>query len=665
VKNNNLGKITFKLSKEFINKYRYKTPPFGFNGLGFLVYMRTYSRLKSDGENEQWYETVERVVNGIYSMQKNHIDKYGLGWTQSRAQQSAQEMYDRMYNMKFLPPGRGLWGVGTGITKRGLFAALNNCAFVSTENIDKEFTKPFEFLMDMSMLGAGVGFDVKGEGKIMIKTPGNEISYIIPDTREGWVESIKILLNAYFQGHGQPKFDYSQIRLEGEPIKTFGGTACGPKPLEYLHNQIRNIFKNKIGKEITITNIVDLMNMIGCCVVSGNVRRTAEIVFGPPNNEEYLKLKDYRWNGKSYEGSMKHRAKYGWASNNSIYADLGMDYTKVGNQTGINGEPGYEWIENIRAFSKMNGHPDYKDKKCAGSNPCNEQSLESYEMCCLCETFPSRHDSLDDFKRTLKFAYLYAKTVTLGPTHWAETNRVMLRNRRIGTSQSGIVMAIQKLGLHEYKKWCEEGYKTIESYDEIYSDWLCIPKSIKKTSIKPSGTVSLLPGVTPGMHYPESNYYIRRVRLSKFSPLVKECKNAGYKVEKSVTDNNSVIVEIPVSIENIRTVDQVDLWEQVSLAAFLQRYWADNQVSCTITFPKERGNEINNILNYFQYQLKGISFLPKLETAVYPQMPYEAITKEQYNSKVNKIKEIKRIRISEDSIPEKYCDGNTCEVLAV
>jgi len=430
-----------------------------------------------------------------------------------------------------------------------------------------------------------------------------------------------------------------------------------------LHEQIRKMFKGKAGQLISITNIVDLMNMIGCCVVAGNVRRTAEIVFGKHDNEEYLKLKDYKWNGKSYEGSMKHRAEYGWASNNSIFAQVGMDYTKVGNQTAINGEPGYSWLENMQNYSRMNNGPDYKDERVKGANPCVEQSLESFELCCLVESFPSKCVDLEDFKRTLKFAYLYAKTVTLGQTHWEETNRVMLRNRRIGASQSGIVMAISNLGIEEYRKWCEEGYKTIDYYDGEYSNWLCIPKSIKKTSVKPSGTVSLLPGVTPGMHYPESNYYIRRVRISKHSPLVKECRNTGYKVEKSVSDSNSIIVEVPVAIEGIRTIDQVNIWEQVSLAAFLQKHWADNQVSCTITFPKEQGNEIPYILNYFQYQLKGISFLPKAEQSAYPQMPYEEISKEEYNKRINKLKKFKKIKMSEESIPEKYCDGDSCEIL--
>lgn len=703
--NNNLGEITFKLSVEFVNKYKNIPPPFGFNGLGLLVYMRTYSRLKKNGQNEQWYETVERVVNGVYSMQKNHILNYGLGWNQTKGQQSAQEMYDRMFNMKFLPPGRGLWAMGTDITTKGIFAALNNCAFVSTENIKINLTKPFEFLMDMSMLGVGVGFDVKGEGKIIIQKPSYApLNYIIPDTREGWVESVKLALLAYFKGTPFPTFDYSLIRAEGEPIKTFGGTACGPEPLHILHNQIIDTLDPTIGQPISITQIVDLMNMIGCCVVAGNVRRTAEIVFGPYDSEEYLKLKDYNWNGKEMEGTMKHRSSYGWASNNTIFANLGMDYDKVGKQIGKNGEPGLSWLNNMQDYGRMIEKPNYKDKKVKGGNPCLEQSLEDFELCCLVETFPNACDDKEDFLRTLKFAYLYAKTVTLGQTHWEETNRVMLRNRRIGTSQSGIVQTIASIGINNYKEWCEEGYKTIQMYDEQYSDWLCIPKSIKTTSVKPSGTISLLRGDTPGMHYPESTCYIRRVRISKHSLLLEKYINAGYKVEQSVSDINSMIIEVPILIEGIRTVNEVSIWEQVSLAAFMQKYWADNQVSCTVTFKpdlsenekgelnmlqgyqnntkfqeitkegvgrfvylkekqaKSEASQIPSILNYFQYQLKGISFLPKTEKGAYAQMPYEEISIKTYQELIKNIKPVVIDNLSEDSTPEKYCDGDQCSI---
>ena len=148
----------------------------------------------------------------------------------------------------------------------------------------------------------------------------------------------------------------------------------------------------------------------------------------------------------------------------------------------------------------------------------------------LVETFPYNHDSLKDYKRTLKYAYLYAKTVTLGKTHWSETNRVMLRNRRIGCSVSGVAQFVTNRGLDKLKCWLNRGYDVIQDWDKQYSDWMAVPRSIKTTSVKPSGTVSLLVGATPGMHYPESRFYIRRMRLSKHSELIEPLKKANYKL---------------------------------------------------------------------------------------------------------------------------------------
>ena len=651
----------FKLSDNFISKWKRKKPPFGFNGLGELVYMRTYSRIKEDGKNERWWETVQRVVEGTYSMQMNHIESHQLGWNPWQAQKSAQDMYERIFNMKFLPPGRGLWAMGTPITEdKGLYAALNNCAFVSTKTLKEDYSKPFCFLMDASMLGVGVGFDTKGAGEILVKgvDKDRETTFEIPDTREGWVESLRLLLESYFHGQPKVKFDYSKIRLAGEPIKGFGGVSSGPEPLEEVHGDIRKVLENNSGNPITITTIVDIMNLIGKCVVAGNVRRTAEIVFGDADNEEYLDLKNYKVN--------PHRDQYGWTSNNSIFAELGMDYTEVSKRIVDNGEPGLAWLENMRKYSRMKNGGDNKDHRVMGGNPCLEQSLESYELCCLVETFPDNHDDFEDYARTLKYAYLYAKTVTLGRTHWSDTNRVMLRNRRIGCSVSGVAQFITHRGLNELKEWLNDGYDVIQEWDDMYSDWFAIPKSIKTTSVKPSGTVSLLAGSTPGLHYPESRFYIRRVRVSINSELVEPLKKAGYKIEPAFgSEDSTLVVEIPVDVgEGIRTAGDLSIWEQFSLAAFLQRHWADNQVSCTVTFnPETESEEIPNVLNYYQYHLKGISLLPRHDYGAYKQMPYEAIDEKEYNKQMSKLGKLSfGVIKSEEANVEKFCDGDFCDV---
>lgn len=174
------------------------------------------------------------------------------------------------------------------------------------------------------------------------------------------------------------------------------------------------------------------------------------------------------------------------------------------------------------------------------------------------------------------------------------------------------------------------------------------------------------------MHFPESRFYIRRVRLAVTSELLVPLKAAGYILEPCVGDDQTTVVSIPIDVgKHVRTVGDVSMWEQLSLAAFLQKYWADNQVSCTVTFdPMKEGNEIKNALNYFQYNLKGISFLPRLAKGAYPQMPYEEITEEQYNvlaSKLNRhmidISEAVQLKPDDiNNVPDKFCDAAGCAV---
>lgn len=609
------------------------------------------------------------------------------GWDVEKAQQSAQEMYDRMWNMKFLPPGRGLWAMGSALTEeRGLFAALNNCAFVSTDNIKKELSEPFTFLMDASMLGIGVGFDTKGAGQINIQQilnpvkfeeiDGNlcvlttdldldHVKFLVPDTREGWVQSLKVLLESYFVKNKKPViFDYSEVRPEGLPIRGFGGVSSGPIPLMKMHERIRIVLDRRSKSEntaITITDITDIMNLIGKCVVAGNVRRTAEIAFGDPDSQEFIDLKNPMVNPERND----YNTGWGWTSNNSVFARIGMDYRGVAERVAINGEPGFAWLSNMQDYSRMMDKRDYKDKRVNGGNPCLEQSLESHELCCLVETIPHKHDSIEDYLRTLKFAYLYAKTVTLGNTPWPKTNRVLLRNRRIGLSQSGIQQAIAKFGIEQYRILCEEGYETVQHYDKIYSEWLAIPRSVKTTSIKPSGSVSLLAGATPGMHWPENKTYIRRMRLSKTSALIPAMIEAGYPIEDTFGDPSSCVVEIPVKIdEDIRTVNEVSIWEQLAMAAFLQKYWADNQVSSTVTFnPVTEASQIAPALNYYQYQLKGISFLPQFEKGAFKQMPYESCSDEEYERRLSLLKPLDFGKTAEKAEAERFCDSSGCVIV--
>ena len=644
----------FRLSEVFIDQYRDQDVPWG--PLGYITFKRTYARRLTEFDpdvagTEEWYQTCRRVIEGMFNIQKQHVARLGLEWNDGKAQRTAKEAYDRLFNLKWTPPGRGLWMMGTRFLQEKTGAGLFNCAFRSTKELSSKGGYLFAWMMDALMVGIGVGFDTKGANTTKIKEPQwlDEI-YKIPDSREGWVESVRIMLDGYFFGAKVPQFDYSLIRPAGAPIRGFGGTSSGPKPLMELHQNLIELYGSKTGEIITSVDIVDTENLIGRCVVAGNVRRSAALALGEHDDMEYLSMKN------DEEKLYHHR----WGSNNSFIAEVGMNYEWHAKQSQTNGEPGYIWLENARTRGRFKDPPRDDDKNVMGFNPCVEQQLEDAELCCLVETFPAKHDSYEDYLRTLKIAYLYGKTVTLVNTHWPETNAIMLKNRRIGLSQSGVVQAFNKHGRRQMFEWCDKAYGHVQQLDEEYSDWLCIPRSVRVTSIKPSGTVSLLNGSTPGMHYPEDEYYIRRVRFSKNSELVNILVEHGYNVEDDRYSPNTACVDFPVHEKHFtKGKKDISMWEQLEIAAQYQHYWADNSVSVTVTFKPEEASQIKDALEMYESRLKAVSFLRYKETG-YEQAPYESITKEKYEELIKNITPITKIKTQNGGLGTKFCDGDTC-----
>lgn len=649
---------SFKLDIGFLNRFSSAQPDWG--PLGYFTYMRTYSRPRPNGENEQFWQTLERVVNGTFEIQRRHCAQLRLPWSYTKAQKSAQEMYTRMWDFKFLPPGRGLWAMGTDYLWHAGSACLNNCGFVSTKNIDTDFAGPFVWLMQMSMLGVGVGFDTLGAGKARVLTPSVNLDdvYVVEDSREGWCSALEHLLGAFDGQHRLGSFDLSQIRPIGVPIKGFGGFAPGPEPLRDLLDNVRAVLSHRNNGSLTSTDIVDIMNYIGASVVAGGVRRSSEIALGTYEDKDFLHLKDPQ--------HLSNPALSRWASNNSIVIDnpYSANYEKISEGIQLSGEPGVFWIENARHYGRMCDPPGAHDVRVMGTNPCGEQSLESFELCNLVETFPSLHETEEDYLETLKYAYMYAKTVTLLPTQDERTNAVMMRNRRIGLSQTGIVEAIEQFGWRSYQTMCETAYEKVREWDDIYSGWLCVPKSIKVTTVKPSGTVSLLPGVTPGMHHSHAEFYIRRVRVSASSDLWRQMEEAGYPVEPCVNQPDmTMVISFPVMEEGfVRRKDEVSMWEQLELAAQLQNFWSDNQVSATVTFTRcSEGSDIARALEMYSGRLKSISFLP-LEDHPYEQAPYEEISEGEFNRMSNAIQPVNLMITEKDRKLEQFCDGDSCEV---
>lgn len=656
----------FELSKSFVDAYRVRPVQFGWNGLGEVAFYRTYSRRDNPnaaGEMETWADVCERAVNGMYAFQREWCQNGGVNWNPEKAQRSAREAFDLMFNFKWSPPGRGLWMSGTDfVMVRGNVEALQNCAFISSEYIVTERGSFFSWLMEMSMLGVGVGFDTRGAGKLTIHRPhGEAMLYAIPDSREGWAQSVELMINTYIDGSSPVTFDYSVVRPKGAMIYGFGGVASGPQPLIELHASIKTILDAKVGQPMDSRTIVDLCNLIGKCVVAGNVRRSAEIAFGSPTDSQFVNLKNYATNPE--------RMDYGWVSNNSIFADVGMDYTDVAQRTYDNGEPGYFWLENARKYGRMDGLYNYADIAAMGTNPCGEQPLHHKEQCTLVEIYLPWCKNKQEFERAIKYAYLYGKSTTLASHKIKDpqTREVMKRNRRIGLSATGITQFLGMYGMDTLRDWLDHGHHITGYYDRLYSQWLGCNESIRRNSVKPSGTVSLVAGVTPGIHFNVAGrYHIRRMIIADDSPLIEPLRRSGYPMEESAYTPGSLAVSFPIDAgPGVRSESDVSMWEQLDLIAMVQRHWADNAVSATVKFDRSTttANDIKRALEKYQHSLKGISFLPA-EGHGYTQAPYESITQDEFRRLSAGIGALNINAIgTADKQVDAFCDGDACVVV--
>jgi ribonucleotide reductase alpha subunit len=343
------------ITDEFLENYRDQTPPWGFGGLGEIVYLRTYSRkVEGTDRNETWPETIQRVINGAIEI--------GTPYTQKEA----EALFDHMFHLRASMSGRALWQLGTPLVKKFNAGSLNNCYFTNIESIDD-----FEFLFEHLMLGGGVGFSVE-RSKIhefpKVKTGvkisherSNDADFIVADSREGWKRLLHAVLKSYF--HTGRSFTYSTILVRefGAPLNTFGGTASGPGALIEGIDDISKVMENRAGKKLRSVDVLDIANIIGRIVVSGSSRRSAQIAIGDPDDILFLRAKN--WGSGNVPG---WRAN----SNNSIYAD---SYDEIMNELwkGYDGTGEPYGLLNRKLARTMGRLGEKKpDPSIEGYNPC-------------------------------------------------------------------------------------------------------------------------------------------------------------------------------------------------------------------------------------------------------------------------------------------------------
>ena len=611
----------------------------------------------ADGRQEKWADTVIRVVEGVMAIRKDHYRKCGLRWKDEEYQEFAQRLAVAIFDMKMLPPGRGLWAMGTDyIYERG-GASLFNCAYVDVKD---DLADAAAWAMDMLMLGVGVGASTQNASFSAPSILNGQAFRLKPieDTREGWVESTYMLIK-YLMSGTNTAFDYSQIRPEGTPLKGFGGLASGPEPLIKLHDRIREYFAQHSGEHFNRTRLVaDVFNAIGACVVSGNIRRSAELLTGSIHDNTFLNLKNY--------DLYPEREELGWMSNNSVVLSDSEQFEElpmIADRVRDNGEPGVINLINVQKYGRVGKH---KIDLATGFNPCCEIPLEDRELCNLVEVFPTRCKDVNEFWRTLELATFYASTVSLLPTHEPTTNSVIMGNRRIGVSVSGVADWVDGRSLSHATMALRKGYEEhVVPTNARLAREAGVPASVRVTTVKPSGTISLLAGVSPGMHWHISKYAIRRVRISETSPLIPILESTGYEGEQDTYSDKTLCYSFPIEQGNGRTrsVGEVSLWEQASVVAMLQREWADNGVSNTLTFNKSERGQVERVLAAFSPLVKSLSMLPEQDEDGYVQLPYEKITAEKYGELSSKLKPIDWSMLEgSHGMDSKYCDGDSCEI---
>lgn len=730
------------LDDSFLEPFKGKQPQWGYEGLGYIVELRTYARKKEDGTLEDWWETVYRVTVGNYTTLINgEIDK-------TVTKEEVQQFFFMVFNLIITPPGRGLWMSGTEYSKRS-GDAMNNCwgtvmrphPYQEGEEPKVSFAPVFTF--DQAMKGGGVGAAVQKQYVDLIPMVQNKVNlkfvcrtshpdkeslkklsgdknfpikvrflkestiekmyakklgyFKTPDSREGWGTSLGHTIDFHYEGKKELIIDISDVREEGALIKSFGGVASGPMALVEMLAKVNFIINRRVGDFLTPTEWADVIQLIGTCVVAGNVRRTALIIIGDQEDQEFIESKNYSLD--------KNRlaSQWRWASNNSV--DVGPDTDRTalnGMAVNIfyNGEPGY-----INKFLAQNygriidGFKQNIDGKVAVFNPCGEVPLEPEENCNLFEVNLPRIEQLikegkaDEslYEIAFEMATRYTYRITFRYYEWESTREVVARNRRLGVAITGITDwfllkfggkvvlgfdenndAIYKQEAVDYLDWF---YSIVKQTNEAHAQALGTNPSLKLTTVKPSGTISILMGVSPGQHFHWSKYMIRRVRLSAKSELVGALLDSGYKVEPAQKgynedgsinyDYTTVVAEFPIKAptadyDEFQSAKEVSLKEQAAIQALLAKHWADNAVSATLSFHKPQPEplyhadgtplmdkdgkpvmmanpadewavieEITDILDKYKNVIKSTSMLPH-DTGTYPQMPLEEITEEKY-----------------------------------
>jgi adenosylcobalamin-dependent ribonucleoside-triphosphate reductase len=647
------------------------------SGRNLWVSGTDYQREHGDSLNNCWFVAIRPQVYGDSAIVPSYLDQ---------RQESVSMPFAFMFD-QLMKGG----GVGFSVTRNNVdklpevSRAAELTVIIDKDNGSAEESREAGAVDRDEWLGAH-------GGAVAATVSNDHFFYEVPDSHEGWVHALAAVIDSHFGYFPQEKkavvLDMSKVRARGARIHGFGGTASGAAPLIEMLNDVNAILNQAAGRKLTSVDATDMGNLIGKAVVAGNVRRSAELALGDWDDNGFVTMKQDQ--DKLYH----HR----WASNNSVAVSGDPEqYERIADAIRTNGEPGIVDLDLSQHFGRLaDGRSDDADILAEGTNPCGEITLENGEPCNLFELFPNVAEEQEwDLEEAFALGTRYTKRVTFGNYDWEVSRNVIERNRRIGISLSGIqdwflsrfghrvVTGFEGKGANRKPVYDEQAtnamdtlYKDVVKADADYSAELGCATSVKHTTVKPSGTVSKLAGVSEGMHFHYAPYLIQRIRFQDDDPLLPALLACGYKIEPDVYTAHTMCVEFPVKAahaeaEDFASAGNVSAEEQLATQAFLQTYWSDNAVSCTVTFQEEEKPSLPAVLSAYAGSIKSTSMLPYTGSG-FKQAPKEPISEEVYLEKLNMIRDtpqkaFARINGNKDEsnlelVDQSDCIGGACPV---
>lgn len=629
-----------------------------------FIHLSRYSRWLPDKKRrETWSETVQRYFD-FFEEHLLETCNYVL------SPNLREELEQAVLNLEIMPSMRALMTAGEALKRENV--AGYNCSYVHIDS-----PRSFDEILYVLMNGTGVGFSV--ERQFVSKLPvvaeefhETDTTIVVSDSKLGWAKAYKELISMLYVGQ-IPKWDLSRVRPSGSPLKTFGGRASGPGPLNNLFQFTVGIFKTSAGRKLQSIECHDLVCKIAEIVVVGGVRRSALISLSNLSDDRMRVAKSGEW--------WKHNSQRSLANNSACYTetpDIGifMDEWK----SLYDSKSGERGIFNRVAAQKQAIKFDRRDPNWDfGTNPCSEIILRSREFCNLSEVVLRHDDTLETVKRKVRLATIlgtFQSTLTKFRYISKEWKKNCEEERLLGVSLTGI-MDCDRFSGQGYSKEklasvLEELRDSAVRVNAEYSKQLGIQPSAAITCVKPSGTVSQLVDSSSGIHTRYSPYYIRTVRADNKDPLCQMMKDMGFPYEPDVMNPAAVTVfSFPIESpkcsmfrNSLTAIEQLEMW------LIYQRHWCEHKPSITVFVKEHEWLEVGAFVYKHFHEMSGVSFLPHSDHN-YQQAPYQECSKEKYEELLKEMPtEVDWSKLSEyeekdhTSGTQTYaCSGNSCEVV--